>query len=142
LFNDRPKEALPFLLKVINSPVAATDHVEWARRQVATVPFQDLVLCSPVLVWDMHRKAIQLRQIEENLKLLDMNRVDGKTNPADERARALVIAMDYDRLQAARKLYMSSQASAPFSPDDCFRLSQLCERLGDGEADRLMEDLL
>ena len=136
LFHDRPGEALPPLRALIGSPSALVEHVAWARRMLATLPFQIAAL-SPI--------TGESRAVSEEmgLKLLESNRRGPSKSVADQRAQALVLAADPRRAPEALRLFGETLSRQALTPDEQFWLAQLADLGGDSSrADGLMLSLL
>jgi tetratricopeptide (TPR) repeat protein len=126
LAQDRPEEALPHLRALSGSPFIVPEQAAWARRMLATLPFQVVVLGDPV------ESAAPVRSVSEAeaLGLLRLNQ-QGKESVADRRARALVVGTDPRRRPEAVRLFEETLPLAPLTAEEQFRLAQLREAKGD-----------
>lgn len=130
LANDRPEDALPLLRTLMRSPYTSRDHAVWARRMWALVPFQLLTL----------NRQLSDPPSEQALEELLAYNGDSVT---DRRIRALVKGVQPAQAPEALKLFQKTITQAPLSPDEQFRLAQLCDLAGDAkQGDDLMKQLL
>jgi tetratricopeptide (TPR) repeat protein len=137
LFHDQPEKALPHLRLLATPAALLPEHAAWARRMLATLPFQLVVLGR--LAPDDRRPVGEAAA----LRLLQRNRLNDRETVADRRARALVVAADRTRLGGALRLFEETLPQQPPTPDEQFRLAQLCALAGDSErAGGLMLGLL
>jgi tetratricopeptide (TPR) repeat protein len=137
LFHDQPEKAFPHLRLLATPAAVLPEHAAWARRMLATLPFQLAALGRPAP--DDRRPVTEAA----GLRLLGRNHPNGDESVADRRARALVLAADRSRLGAGLRLFEETLPQQPLTPEDRFRLAQLCELAGASErADGLMVGLL
>ena len=138
LLHDQPEQALSHL-RLLASAALLPEHAAWARRMLATLSFQLVVLGR--LAPDDRRPVTEAAA----LRLLGRNRTAnaGSESVADQRARALVVAADRDRVGEALRLFEATLPGQPLTPDEQFRLAQLYDLAGNAaRADGLMLALL
>jgi predicted Zn-dependent protease len=135
---DQPENAIPLLMALATSPYDTKGHVSWARRSLATVPFQLVILKRPI------PRAYREQLDEESLMIWLASSKETREETANERARALLIGSRPGREREGLKRFDKTLTPRlPLTPEEQLRLAQLRDLAGDPtRADEALDDLL
>ncbi len=130
---DQPEKAAPHLKALLTSPYESKDNISWARRQLASVPLQLLLL-----------RREPPASVKPLLRDDDLYGLLGTTQPADLRARALVIAAQPGRAEdGLRRFEKTVSEQTALSVEERLQFAQLYDLVGErARANELMEQAL